>query len=91
VVATLLCTDNTNGNYGTESCFPQENFDASTGGYTCGQLANPTYDDVFFLLSGLTGDRATCTLELIERYKDDHGNVVSTSLVSMMVEVLSCS
>lgn len=90
-LATLSCIDNENNAFTSDSCFPQENFEASTGGFTCGTLGGVTYGNIYFLLSGLTGEGAMCTLELVQRYKQEDGDIASISLIQSTVEIPLCS
>lgn len=94
VVATLKCIDDTRQVLKRESCFPQENFIPSNGGFTCGvSLEHPTtFNTVLFRLSSIQGQGATCTLELVERSKsEDTGYIVSTPLISHTVEIGACA
>ena len=77
--------------HNADSCSLQENFEATTGGFTCGKLASITYDDVYFLLSGLSGGKYHARWkQLIHHNKDDENDtIVSISLYTDTVEISS--
>jgi len=88
VTAKLLCKDDTVDTFIASSCFPHT---AGIEAKACEKLSKPTFGDVDFSVTGLSGTKAECQVELIHSYKGKSVSKLSVSLSTMGTEIGSCT